>query len=106
MIHGNVVSLHYSLDDQAGQPLVSFVEQVEVDAEVDPTDDRVLAVLDVLALCAGTSYYKVAAPPIVHVDIVHIGHIQIGVLIPLHCVFLFSGIPWRPIVVVESHGRI
>ena len=68
MIHGNVVSLHYSLDDQAGQPLVSFVEQVEVDAEVDPTDDRVLAVLEVLALCAGTSYYKVAAPPIVHVD--------------------------------------
>lgn len=63
------VSLRYSLESEAvpAPGVVTFVERfifpVPPDVEVD--ERRLAVALEVLFVCAGTSYYKTAAPPLV-----------------------------------------
>lgn len=66
---GNTVTLRYRLAG-ASQPALgtdstlSFCETVQLPSEAPLPE----SLLDLLALCAGTSYFKVAAPPVVRLD--------------------------------------
>jgi AcrR family transcriptional regulator len=63
VVNDNEVVLRYAVLDAADRPLAVFGERVTVPVTLDQRDPRVIELVRLLAVCAGTSYFKTAAPP-------------------------------------------
>ena len=72
-VDGHAAILRYELVDDAAKVLIDFAETITFPESLNQDDEVTRQLVELLAVAAGTSYFKVAAPPLVSIEFGPVG---------------------------------